>query len=276
MKLSLVHVKSRFRKGWSTLANKLSGTEGTNAGRADFQKKVIKVYMDSLGAAADYGERSDLASACLDVLNGIGGNELQEMTLNTINWQSKQMSKVQAILDHLKQKRLLVALLDPEAIEICLKNLDGESRKLMLGAHDRFLKIRSVREILQPAEQNTIAILYQEAFNLLMDNVVSNNLLYPDRFDLEKVANETEKCLTEGDSPPVPSTPLLGEPGGAFDTERQSEIGDTNRLHGLSARRSVLDNPPQESPAQNDLELAFTLPGEERSQQEDRLEGGTA
>lgn len=123
---------------------------------------------------------------------GFGGEELKGRTLNTIRWQSTQMCRVKAILVHLERHSHLVKVLDRNATEKHLWGLDHNSRKSMLRIHDRFLSISCARKLLQPTEKHKTLLLCQDAFNLLIDNVVTNRLLYPDRFDLEAVARATE------------------------------------------------------------------------------------
>jgi len=47
-----------------------------------------------------------------------------------------------------------------------------------------------------PSEEDMVSVLHQDGVNLLHGNLLSNHLLYPNRFDLEEVAHAIEDFMT--------------------------------------------------------------------------------
>ena len=75
-----------------------------SANEGDPQILLIKKYLDKLGGNANAGERSDLSTACYEVLQDPEHDELKQQTVNTIVWQDKQMILVKGTLEYLRKR----------------------------------------------------------------------------------------------------------------------------------------------------------------------------
>lgn len=174
----------------------MSPGESTYPAMADIQLQLIKNYIGQFGAVAPQGEKADLALACCQVLEGKGGEEFKHMTLKTMQWQRLQMQKVQSLLDFLYTRQYLFKFYGQSAIER-LQSLDDESRRKLLKIHDRFMSVKCIRDLMQPVEPKIIRIFYQDAFNLLINNIVVNQLFHPDCAPLETVVQTAEQFLEQ-------------------------------------------------------------------------------
>ena len=168
-----------------------------SANEGDPQILLIKKYLDKLGGNANAGERSDLSTACYEVLQDPEHDELKQQTVNTILWQDKQMLLVKGTLEYLKKEGHLAKCLSPKAANRTLRRSGGDdnSRPVMVKIRLRFLDISHVQNLLHTSGRDMLSILYQDAFNWLLGNVLWYSLHYPTHFSLEETAHVIEDFL---------------------------------------------------------------------------------
>lgn len=152
-----------------------------NADVADLRTVIIRQCLEDLGPAASQGERSDLASVCQVVLRGGGDNELKDKTVNTTRWQEDQMVRVEQTLEHLVREGHLVQLFKPSTASKSLDHLGPDLAEVRFGIFEKFRGIPIVRQLLQPCTDRTFIISYQDAHNLLVNNIVCSRLMRPSR-----------------------------------------------------------------------------------------------
>ncbi|KAJ9216051.1 hypothetical protein DTO166G4_2295 [Paecilomyces variotii] len=183
----------RLRRVMSSPAQALGGDSPVKDGTGtDMKVLVIENYLKDLGplkAALDY---CTLATACQLALEGRGSPDLQDQVIATIAWQAVQMQRVSGLLEQLAEQGLIIDVVDVESAD---KALADHQEDIVVPLVERFRDDDKLSCIMEPPTEGHVGVNFNDAEDWLIGILAYNWLMYPDKFNLDRVENEVVAFL---------------------------------------------------------------------------------
>ncbi|KAJ9191643.1 hypothetical protein DTO164E3_8751 [Paecilomyces variotii] len=183
----------RLRRVMSSPAQALGGDSPVKDGTGtDMKVLVIENYLKDLGplkAALDY---CTLATACQLALEGRGPPDLQDQVIATIAWQAVQMQRVSGLLEQLAEQGLIIDVVDVESAD---KALADHQEDIVVPLVERFRDDDKLSCIMEPPTEGHVGVNFNDAEDWLIGILAYNWLMYPDKFNLDRVENEVVAFL---------------------------------------------------------------------------------
>ncbi|KAJ9222686.1 hypothetical protein DTO207G8_8023 [Paecilomyces variotii] len=177
----------------SSPAQALGGDSPVKDGTGtDMKVLVIENYLKDLGplkAALDY---CTLATACQLALEGRGPPDLQDQVIATIAWQAVQMQRVSGLLEQLAEQGLIIDVVDVESAD---KALADHQEDIVVPLVERFREDDKLSCIMEPPTEGHVGVNFNDAEDRLIGILAYNWLMYPDKFNLDRVENEVVAFL---------------------------------------------------------------------------------
>ncbi|PKX97566.1 uncharacterized protein P174DRAFT_439331 [Aspergillus novofumigatus IBT 16806] len=185
---ALLQSRTSFRTFWRRLRRRMSPEREPAQAFAgdspvrdstgiDMKAIVIENYLKDLGPLKSALDYCTLATAGQFALEGRGSPEFQDQVIATIAWQAAQMQRVGRLLEHLAKEGLITDVVDEEIADQALAD------------HQEDIVVPV------PPTEGHVGVHFNDAQSWLIGIVAYNWLMYPDTFDLDRVANEVRVFL---------------------------------------------------------------------------------
>jgi hypothetical protein len=120
-------------------------------------------------------------------LEGRGPPDFQDQVIATITWQAAQIPRVGQLLEHLLKQGFIQDIVD---VEIANHALANHQEDVVVPIADRFQKDGNLSCLMAPPTKTMVGIHYTDAEWLLIRMLAYNQLLFSDKFDLDRVEQE--------------------------------------------------------------------------------------
>ncbi|KAF5858872.1 hypothetical protein ETB97_003621 [Aspergillus alliaceus] len=158
-----------------------------NSTGTDMKAIVIENYLKDLGPLKSALDYCTLATACQLALEGRGPPEFQDQVIATIAWQAAQIQRVGRLLEHLAKQGLITDVVD---VEIADQALADHQADVVVPMVERFREDDKLLCIMNPPSKGHVGVHFNDAQGWLIGILAYNWLMYPDKFDLDRVENE--------------------------------------------------------------------------------------
>lgn len=158
----------------------------------DMKAIVIENYLTDLGSLKSALDYCTLATACQIALEGRGPPDLQDQVIATIAWQAAQMQRVERLLEHLAKQGLITDIVDEKIADQALVDqaLVDHREDAVVPMAERLFENNELVCLMSPPREGHVGVHFNDAEGWLIGVLVYNWLMYPDKFDLERVENE--------------------------------------------------------------------------------------
>lgn len=153
----------------------------------DMKAIVIENYLKDLGPLKSALDYCTLATACQLALEGRGPPDFQDQVIATVAWQAAQIQRVSRLLEHLAKQGLITDVVD---VEIADQALADHQEDVVVPVAERFREDDKLLCIMNPPTKGHVGVHFNDAQGWLIGILAYNWLMYPDKFDLDRVENE--------------------------------------------------------------------------------------
>lgn len=154
---------------------------------ADMKALVIESYLKDLGTFKGALDYCTLATACQFALEGRGPPDLQDQAIATIAWQEAQIQRVGRLLEHLAKQGLITDIVDLETADQALAE---HQENVVMPVAERLQEDDELLRLMNPPIKGHVGVHFNDAQSWLVGILAYNLLMYPDKFDLDRVENE--------------------------------------------------------------------------------------
>jgi hypothetical protein len=153
----------------------------------DMKALVIESYLKDLGPLKSAVDYCTLATACQFALEGRGPPELQDQVIATIAWQAAQIQLVGRLLEYLAKQGLIIDIID---VEIADQALADHQQDIVEPLAGRFHEDDKLSCLMSPPTEGYVGVHFNDAQGWLVGILAYNQLMYPNKFDIDSVENE--------------------------------------------------------------------------------------